>query len=331
MRVTVKKAGRLWDERGKQEGAKDATLRTRRVAWSVFERFVSQSLGKDFDLRQFSRENGVEFLLWMKTGRIRPPGAGYGDLARRSFILGVKKVFSILAEQKLILHNPIEDLDVVRLTKTSGRAVMNEDEVSVFLNSIDEDAELGLRDRSLMELLYSSGLRPAEAGNLKVSEVDLKQRLILVRREKVGKVQVIPITQTAAHWLEQQVSRRDREEYLFGTKAFQPAGINRRFKKWLKVSGIERPGLTVYCLRHSCATHLLNHGADLRYVQHLLGHTSVETTVIYTREQLEQIMRIYKSFHPRENKLWKEVHGEYGERLEKLKRELVQRGSGGGA
>jgi integrase/recombinase XerD len=322
MRLSVQKAGALWEERGKQEGAKAATIRSRKVAWGVFERYVLQELGQDFDLREFTREHGVSFLVWMNTGKLRPPGAGYGELARRIFVLGVKTVFQLLQEQKLILRNPIEDLDVVKLTRAPNRAVLTEAEVSTFLDSIDEHAELGIRDRSLMELLYSSGLRPSEAGALKVSDVDMKQRLILVRREKVGKVQIIPITHAAAYWLGQQVSGRGGEEYVFGTRAFLPAGINRRFRKWLKLADLNRPGLTVYCLRHSCATHLLNHGADLRYVQHLLGHNSVETTVIYTHEQIEEIRRIYKSFHPRENRMWKEVWGEYEGRLNTLRREL---------
>jgi integrase/recombinase XerD len=326
MKISTKYAGALWDERGKQEGVKKATLRSRKAAWGVFERFVREELGADFDLRGFTREHGVDFMVWLKSGRIRPAGAAYGDLARRAFVFALKTVFAILAEQKRILRNPVEDLDTVRITKSSGRAVLTEDEVGAFLDSIDEQAELGIRDRSLMELLYSSGLRPAEAGHLKVSEVDLKQRLILVRREKVGKVQVVPITHTAARWLGLELSGRAGSEYVFGgNRPLLPAGMNRRFKKWLAVAGITRPGLSVYSLRHSCATHLLNHGADLRYVQHLLGHSSVETTVIYTNEQIEQTRRIYKSFHPRENQMWKEVFGEYEHRLDALKTELQRR------
>ncbi len=106
---------------GKNEASrrerKAATLRSRKVSWKVFERYVLQELGQDFDLREFTREHGVSFLVWMKSGKLRPPGAGYGELARRIFVLGVKTVFQILQEQKLILRNPIEDLDVVKLTR----------------------------------------------------------------------------------------------------------------------------------------------------------------------------------------------------------------------
>jgi integrase/recombinase XerD len=323
MRISTRYAGALWEERGKQEGAKRATMRSRKAVWGVFERFVRQELGDDFDLRGFTREHGVDFMVWLKSGRIRPAGAAYGDLARRAFVLALKTVFAILVEQKRILRNPVEDLDVVKITKSSGRAVLSEEEVGSFLDAIDDQAELGIRDRSLMELLYSSGLRPAEAGHLKVTDVDLNRRVVLVRREKVSKVQVVPITQTAAQWLGLELNGRSGDEFVFGgNRPFLPAGMNRRFKKWLAIAGITRPGLSVYSLRHSCATHLLNHGAPLRNVQHLLGHSSVETTVLYTNEQIEQTRRIYKSFHPRENWMWKEVFGEYEQRLEVLRAEL---------
>ena len=91
-------------------------------------------------------------------------------------------------------------------------------------------------------------------------------------------------------------------------------------------SGLYRAGLSAHSIRHSIATHLLENGADLRYVQELLGHESIETTVLYTNELNENMKRIYKSYHPRENQLWCEVDGEYLGRLERLHAQLQRQG-----
>lgn len=94
----------------------------------------------------------------------------------------------------------------------------------------------------------------------------------------------------------------------------------------LRRAGLCRPGLSAHSIRHSLATHLLENGADLRYVQELLGHESIETTVVYTNELHENMKRIYKSYHPRENQLWREVDEGYLGRLRALQEQLERQG-----
>ena len=103
-----------------------------------------------------------------------------------------------------------------------------------------------------------------------------------------------------------------------------PACINKRFKELLKQQGSYRPGLTTHQLRHACATHLIERGAELRYVQELLGHSSIETTVRYTHDQVEQLKRAYRSHHPRENQLYEEVDDMYIGRVAELERCIIE-------
>jgi len=324
MKLSLRAVEQLWLERSAQEGIKANTFRSREGHWKIFSRYVREILGEGFDLREMTGEDGVNFLVWLDTGHLRRPAGGSYQSHQRVMIVGfVKKVFRLLVEKKLLLTNPLRGLEVKTLSDRSPRQVLEEEEVARFLDGIGEDSLLGLRDRCLMEVLYSSGLRPSEAGGLKIQDVDLEARLLVVNRQKVGKLQLVPVTLAAAGWLAKQIEGRPGEEFVFGgPRPFGAAGMNTRFKKWARAAGVYRQGVSLYSLRHSCATHLLRRGADLRYVQALLGHSSVETTVVYTHESVEEIRKVYKSHHPRENALWKEVWGEYEQRLEALRLRL---------
>ena len=112
---------------------------------------------------------------------------------------------------------------------------------------------------------------------------------------------------------------------IYREKRLDKTAINNRFIHWLKKAGMYRCNLSSHCIRHSTAVHLLAGGADLRYVQELLGHESIETTVLYTHELLDNLKKIYKSYHPRENEYFKEVDLEYMKRIEDFEALLKKR------
>ena len=139
---------------------------------------------------------------------------------------------------------------------------------------------------------------------------------MFIRESKGNKDRIVPLGNVAKNYLELWIkkyrkyfSAKKKNDALFlsgkGTR-LSKSSIRLLFKKYLKLSGIEKEKATPHSLRHSCATHLLTHGADIRYVQSLLGHESIETTVTYTREIVENLKKMYKSHHPRENELFTE-------------------------
>ena len=212
------------------------------------------------------------------------------------------------------------------------RRIPSPTEVAHLLDSIVPEARghglsptRNLRDRALFELLYATGVRLKEAGSLRWEDVDLEKRMVHVRSTKVKRDRVVPVTKASLAWLsswKRASETLDRCGYVFGPgRPLASSTITKRFKSWLERAGFTLP-LSAYSLRHACASHLLDAGADLRYVQALLGHESLETTVIYTRQAEEQLRRYYKNFHPRENLLFVEVDKEYRRRWETLCEEL---------
>jgi integrase/recombinase XerC len=157
------------------------------------------------------------------------------------------------------------------------------------------------RNRALLELLYASGIRVAEAASLDVSDVDLKAQLVDVRRGKGRKQRRVPFGPPAAEALRTWLSRHgDREDALFLNKYGGRLSV-RAMYRIVRDSGIQNgiSGVHPHALRHSCATHMLAGGADLRAIQEQLGHASLSTTQRYAHVSVEQLINVYRESHPR--------------------------------
>jgi site-specific recombinase XerD len=235
--------------------------------------------------------------------------------------------FRVLCERGLILVHPMHGLSLAKEVLDRPRVTLTEGEVARFLDGLDCSDALGLRDRALFELIYSSGLRAGEAASLLVGDVDLPGRLLRIRMSKFSKDRIVPITENAASYLADLIGSRPPDSPLFwgsGLSTLSRSGISRRFKELMRRSGLDREGLSVHALRHACATHLLAHGADIRYVQELLGHASVQTTVRYTQENIENLRRRYLRAHPRENEHRAVVDDAYRANLAELQERLTK-------
>ena len=250
----------------------------------------------------------------------------YSRRTLRTLLVILRRLFTLLTRHSKILVYPMEDLALRARDDGPGREYLSIEEAERFLESIDIHQPLGLRDRALFELIYSSGLRAGEASNLVMGDLHLDDRRLLIRGGKNGEDRLVPITAISAHYLGLHLPSeaadgrpiflsRDKSRLLRG-------GMNSRFHYWLMRSGLERAGLSVHSLRHSCARHLLSGGAHLRYVQELLGHRSVSSTGGYTEAREENLMGYYRRYHPRENRWYVEVDDEYLLRLESLEREM---------
>jgi integrase/recombinase XerD len=184
---------------------------------------------------------------------------------------------------------------------------LTETQVESLLDAPDVDTPLGLRDRTMLEIIYASGLRVSELVGLKNFNVSMNEHVLRVMG-KGGKERLVPFGEVAADWIKRYMAdsrplilREQQTEDVFVTARGE--GMTRAMfwvivKKYARIAGITSP-LSPHTLRHAFATHLLNHGADLRAVQMLLGHADISTTTIYTHVARERLKQLHARHHPR--------------------------------
>ena len=186
--------------------------------------------------------------------------------------------------------------------------VMSEKQVDALLNAPDLDTPLGLRDRAMLETLYASGLRVSELVNLKIHEIGFNEGVVRVIG-KGSKERLVPLGEQAIDWLTRflnearpDILKGQQSEDMFVTArggAMTRQAFWQLIKRYALQSGIDPAKLSPHVLRHAFATHLLNHGADLRVVQLLLGHADISTTQIYTHVARERLKTLHAVHHPR--------------------------------
>jgi integrase/recombinase XerD len=206
-----------------------------------------------------------------------------------------------------IALDPTLLLDSPKLPRPLPKALA-ESEVEALIRAPDVDTPLGLRDRAMFELIYATGLRVSELVGLRADQVNLRQGVTRVTG-KGGKDRLVPIGEEAEHWLQRYVAEV-RPALASGREVAQVFLTNRRagmtrqmfwtvVKRHARTAGIDAARISPHVLRHCFATHLLNHGADLRALQMLLGHSSLSTTQIYTLVAREGLKRLHARHHPR--------------------------------
>ena len=204
-------------------------------------------------------------------------------------------------------HDPTALLDPPKLGRSLPKA-MSESQVDALLQAPDVATPAGLRDRAMIELMYAAGLRVSELVNLPTVAVNLRQGVLRVMG-KGSKERLVPMGEEAQHWLETYLAQA--RPTFAGKRSLSPLFLGAtgealsRQQFWLTVkrlaahAGIDPATVSPHGLRHSFATHLLNHGADLRALQMLLGHSSLSTTQIYTLVAREGLKKLHQQHHPR--------------------------------
>tara|TARA_B100001564_G_C20583968_1_gene644544 strand:- start:305 stop:1204 length:900 start_codon:yes stop_codon:yes gene_type:complete len=218
----------------------------------------------------------------------------------------IKGFFNWLVFSGLIKQSPAELIESPKI----GRKLpvnLSEDEINQLLDAPDCKTSQGKRDKTILELLYATGLRISELTNLELSQIDLNRGIIKILG-KGGKERIVPIGQTALDWIKDYLNNvrkdivdNDNNLYLFLTNKGKK--ISRKscwsfITSYSKVA-LKNKNISPHSLRHAFATHLLNNGADLRSVQMLLGHSSLSTTQIYTHVAKERLIKFHNKFHPR--------------------------------
>ncbi len=221
-------------------------------------------------------------------------------------LVSIRNFHQFLLQENIAVHDPTENLDAPKLEKHLPQTLSSA-QVEKLLNQPDLSSTLGFRDRTILEMMYASGLRISEVIKLEEDNIDLS--IAYVRCfGKGGKERIVPLGKTAVQFLKQykkavrskMLKPGSVNKALFITQQggdFSRTGLWKVIKKYGRQAGIIK--LTPHLLRHSFATHLLEHGADLRSIQEMLGHSSIATTQIYTSIAKEGLKRIHKKYHPR--------------------------------
>jgi integrase/recombinase XerD len=243
--------------------------------------------------------------------QLRSNGRAPATVARASVVL--RGFYAFLVNEDLADTDPAADVETPSVPKGLPKA-LGEDEVTALIDAVQGDDPIARRDRAVLEVLYGAGLRISELVGLSLPDVDLRGALLRVFG-KGAKERIVPIGRLAGaaldDWLvspggrtalapEQWRRRRDSDAVFLNARG----GRLTRQGVWLIVGkygskvGLD-DRLTPHVLRHSCATHMLDHGADIRTVQELLGHASISTTQIYTKVSTERMLEVYRAAHPR--------------------------------
>ena len=283
----------IWAENGLAQ----ATLAGYRRDLEGFARWRNDQSG---GLAGADRVGLFDYLAWRTVRR-------YSPRSNARLLSALRAFFAWQVRRGERRDDPTALLDPPRLPRSLPKALA-ESQIEALLATPDVETDTGLRDRAMLELMYACGLRVSELANLPSTAINLRQGVLRVTG-KGSRERLVPLGEEAQHWV---------ERYLAGARPRLAAGRSlaplflepdgnapsrqqlwQRVKRYAAAAGIDPARISPHGLRHSFATHLLNHGADLRALQMLLGHSSLSTTQIYTLVAREQLKKLHAKHHPR--------------------------------
>ncbi len=237
----------------------------------------------------------------------KPDGAPMAVNRQRIWTSHVQSLFRWLTKHNHILFNPSSDLDLPRKQRAHLRDPLTIEEAESILAVPDVAVPLGLRDRAMMEVLYATGIRRMELAHLAVDAVNFNRGTLLVREGKGRKDRLVPVGERALAWVQKYLDEA-RSEFVVDAKeralflnrhgdGFSEEGLTIMIRAYFKKAGITKPG-SCHLFRHTMATQMLDNGADVRFVQLMLGHASLETTQIYTHVAIGKLIAIHAATHP---------------------------------
>ncbi|EOX4855883.1 TPA: site-specific tyrosine recombinase XerD [Haemophilus influenzae] len=232
---------------------------------------------------------------------------GYKATSTARMLSAMRKLFQYLYREKYRVDDPSAVLSSPKLPSRLPK-YLTEQQVSDLLNTPDVKVPLELRDKAMLELLYATGLRVTELVSLTIENMSVQQGVVRVIG-KGNKERIVPMGEEAAYWVHQfmlygrpVLLNGQSSDVVFPSQRAQQMTRQtfwHRVKHYAILADIDADALSPHVLRHAFATHLVNHGADLRVVQMLLGHTDLSTTQIYTHVAKERLKRLHERFHPR--------------------------------
>lgn len=270
------------------------------------------------DWRAVTESQLCGFLIWLGRDYLTAQQQRVKAASIKNWWACIRGFFAWQEQRGRLLYNPAEPITIPKVERSLPH-VLNESEIVRLIEMPETATTIGLRDRALLEVLYATGLRHGEAHRLDLYDVDLRAGRVMVREGKGRRDRVVPLTANACHWLRRYLSEA-RPELASGK--LWGKGKSRRRRQvapvpalWLSVTGrrfsyqmiaqivreyAEAAELkaNVHTFRHCCATHLLRHGADLRHIQRLLGHDRIDTTMLYTHLDIEDLHQAVAKLPP---------------------------------
>ena len=282
----------LWLE----DGLSKNTLDSYRFDLSIFVNWLSKA--KQIEILDVSESEIQEFLAF------KFPTSKSRSISR--ILATLRRFFRFQLRENKIKEDPTLKIQTPKIPKSLPKS-LSEDEVEGLLEAPDIKTYVGIRDRSMLELLYACGLRVSELVGIQLTEVILTDGVIRVTG-KGSKTRLVPMGEEAVDWIKkylvesrQNILNKKVSKFLFVTN--RGGAMTRQafwyvIKKYALMANINKP-MSPHILRHAFATHLINHGADLRVVQMLLGHSDISTTQIYTHVARERLKKLHHEHHPR--------------------------------
>jgi len=231
-------------------------------------------------------------------------------------LVAIRAWFKWLAKSNYILYNPASEIELPKLEKRLPKAILSESEAESVLNQADTSEVMGIRDRAILETLYSTGIRRLELINLLVQDIDQERGTLFVRQGKGKQDRMIPIGDRALQWIDKYLDEtraelacgRD-EGRLFLSRygeAISPNGLTALVRNYIDKANIGKRG-SCHLFRHTMATLMLENGADIRFIQAMLGHVKLDTTQIYTQVSIKKLKEIHTLTHPAKAKRTKKI------------------------
>jgi integrase/recombinase XerD len=310
---------RAFSEWAQARGYSAATVATRDRAIARFISWIDErGIDRPADITRPVLERYQRHLFLAR----KADGAPLSLTTQQTLLNPLRAWFKWLAREHHLLYNPASELILPRQPRQLPKVLLSVPDVEAVLNEPDVATAWGLRDRAILETLYSTGIRRMELTRLSLYDVDLAQGTVMVRLGKGAKDRLIPIGARAGAWIVRyveevrpQLATRNDELTLFLTDYGEPFEKNRLgdlVKRYLRHAGFAHGAC--HAFRHAMATHMLENGADIRFIQAMLGHSELSTTQIYTQVSIGKLKEIHAATHPA--------------RLERVKRDRAGDGLG---
>jgi len=275
-----------------EKGLANNTLKAYKSDLEIFNKFLKKN-----EITSADEDTLLDFIFELKNSK-------HASLSIARSLVAVKNFYKYLVRTGRLKKSPFEDMDSFKTNKIIPETLTSED-ISKLLSAPDMSKKEGIRDKAILELLYSAGLRVSELAGLELTDINLDEK-VLKCFGKGSKERLVPIgdyvVETLADYIDiRKTFLKDFSPHLFITrlgKRFTREGIWKVVKNYAKKANIEKD-VYPHIFRHSFATHLLAGGADLRSVQEMLGHADISTTQIYTHVDKTRLKKIHKKFHPR--------------------------------